>query len=117
FFPGGEMRPTEYRALLALSALSIAVAAPRAHAQDLLIGQVSSQTSPTLAANAKPLYAGINVYFSHVNAHGGIGGRNVKLINKEDGLIPAKMIELTQQFIADRNVVALAGYQNTGGSN
>jgi branched-chain amino acid transport system substrate-binding protein len=109
------MRPTEYRALLALSALSIALAAPRAHAQDLLIGQVSSQTSPVTAANAKALYAGINAYFEYVNERGGVGGRKVKLVNKDDELKTDKMIALTNEFIADRNVMALAGYQNTGG--
>jgi len=36
------------------------VAATLAHAQDLLIGQVSSQTSPVTAINAKGLYAGFS---------------------------------------------------------
>ena len=36
------------------------VAATLAHAQDLLIGQVSSQTSPVTGINAKGLYAGFN---------------------------------------------------------
>ncbi len=98
-------------------ALAAALATPPIAAQDLLIGQVSSHTSPTLAANAKPLYAGINAYFDYVNAKGGIGGRKLKLINKDDGLNPAKMIELTHEFIADKNIIALAGYQNTGGIN
>jgi len=70
-----------------------------------------------LAANAKALYAGINVYFDHINARGGVGGRKLRLINKDDELVPAKMIELTKEFIADRNVLALAGYQNTAGIN
>ncbi len=101
----------------ALAAVSSALAVPFAHGQDILIGQVSSQTSPTLAANAKALYAGINVYFDHINARGGVGGRKLRLINKDDELVPAKMIELTKEFIADRNVLALAGYQNTAGIN
>jgi len=82
---------------------------------DILIGQVSSQTSPVTAANAKALYAGINVYFEHVNSLGGVDGRRVRLVNKDDELKTDKMIVLTKEFIADRNVLALAGYQNTGG--
>ena len=101
----------------ALVAVSSGLAVPFAHGQDILIGQVSSQTSPTLAANAKALYAGINVYFDHVNARGGVGGRKLRLVNKDDQLVPAKMVELTKEFIADRNVLALAGYQNTAGIN
>src|SRR5438128_292022 len=101
----------------ALAAVSSMPAVPSTHAQDILIGQVSSQTSPTLAANAKALYAGINVYFDHVNARGGVGGRKLRLVNKDDQLVPAKMVELTKEFIADKNVLALAGYQNTAGIN
>jgi branched-chain amino acid transport system substrate-binding protein len=82
---------------------------------DILIGQVSSQTSPVTAANAKALFAGINVYFDHVNASGGVDGRKVVLVNKDDELKTDKMIALTRDFIADRKVLALAGYQNTGG--
>ena len=37
------------------------------------------------------------------------------LVNKDDELKTDRMIALTQEFIADRNVLALAGYQNTGG--
>jgi len=85
------------------------------HAQDILIGQVSSQTSTVTAANAKALYAGITAYFEYVNAKGGIDGRKVKLVNKDDELKTDKMIALTHELIADRNVLALAGYQNTGG--
>lgn len=85
------------------------------HAADILIGQVSSQTSPVTAANAKALFAGINVYFSFVNDHGGVDGRKVVLVNKDDELKTDKMIALTNEFIANRNVLALAGYQNTGG--
>jgi ABC-type branched-subunit amino acid transport system substrate-binding protein len=110
------MLPRQLRILpYALAAVSSGLAVPFAHGQDLLIGQVSSQTSPVTASNAKALYAGINVYFDHVNAHGGIGGRMVKLVNKDDQLVSAKMIELTREFIADKNILALAGYQNTGG--
>jgi ABC-type branched-subunit amino acid transport system substrate-binding protein len=99
---------------VALAALSIALAAPVA-AQELLVGQVSSHTSPNVAANSKALGIGINVYFQHVNARGGIDGRKVKLVNKDDQFVPAKMVELTREFVADKSIIALVGYQNTAG--
>jgi branched-chain amino acid transport system substrate-binding protein len=86
-----------------------------AHAQDLLVGQVSSQTSPVTAVNARGLYAGINVYFSNVNAKGGVRGRMVRLVNKDDQLAPGKMTEMTKAFIADKSILALVAYQNTAG--
>ena len=84
-------------------------------AQDLLVGQVSSQTSPVTAVNARGLFTGINVYFSHINAKGGIRGRKVRLVNKDDQLAPGKMTEMTREFIADKNILALVAYQNTAG--
>jgi ABC-type branched-subunit amino acid transport system substrate-binding protein len=107
------MFSTQSRILLCAAALS--AAAPFAHAQDLLIGQVSSQTSPVTAINAKGLYAGFNVYLEAVNAKGGVRGRKVKLVNKDDKLAPGVMTEMTRDFIADKNILALAAYQNTGG--
>jgi ABC-type branched-subunit amino acid transport system substrate-binding protein len=98
-------------AIVILSGLAI----PFAGAQDLIVGQVSSQTSPVTAMNAKGLYAGINVYFEHINAQGGINGRKVKLVNKDDQLVQGKMIEQTKEFVADRSVIALVAYQNTAG--
>ena len=109
------MLSSRFRLLLAVSAAFLVCHAGSAAGTDILIGQVSSQTSPVTAANAKALYAGINVYFEYVNAHGGVDGRQVKLVNKDDELKPDKMIALTNEFIADRNVLALAGYQNTSG--
>jgi len=102
-------------ALCALAAVSIGLAASFAHGQDLLVGQVSSRTSPSVAANAKGLHAGITVYFDYVNAQGGVGGRKVRLVSKDDQFVPAKMVELTKEFAADKNIIALAGYQNTAG--
>ena len=101
------------RSLLFMAALSGAV--PSAHAQDLLVGQVSSQTSPVTAVNAKGLYLGFNVYLAGVNAKGGVRGRKVKLVNKDDKLAPGAMTEMTRDFIADKNILALAAYQNTAG--
>lgn len=106
-----QRRVLRQAAIAVLSALAI----PFAGAQELIVGQVSSQTSPVTAMNAKGLYAGINVYFEHVNATGGINGRKVKLVNKDDQLVQGKMVEQTKEFIADKNVIALVAYQNTAG--
>jgi ABC-type branched-subunit amino acid transport system substrate-binding protein len=99
----------------AAAAVIALVAATLARAQDLLVGQVSSQTSPVTGINAKGLYAGFNVYLEHVNSQGGVNGRKVRLVNKDDGVQTPKMLELTREFAADKNVVALAAYQNSGG--
>jgi len=82
---------------------------------ELLVGQAAALTNPATTANAKGIQTGIKVYFDYVNARGGVGGRKVALVSKDDGLTPGKMAEITREFIADKRVLALAGYVNTGG--
>jgi branched-chain amino acid transport system substrate-binding protein len=105
------------KAMLAKTLLGsiLALCAAAAGAADLVVAQVASQTNIVTAANAKGMYAGMKVYFDHVNAQGGINGRNVRLVTRDDGLVPAKMMEITKEYIADSEVLALAGYLNTGG--
>jgi ABC-type branched-subunit amino acid transport system substrate-binding protein len=86
-----------------------------AGAQDLLVGQAAALTNAATAANAKGIATGLQVYFSYVNERGGVGGRPLKLVSKDDGLTPGKMVEITKEYIADKNMLALAGYVNTGG--
>jgi ABC-type branched-subunit amino acid transport system substrate-binding protein len=59
--------------------------------------------------------AGMKVYFDETNAHGGVNGRKVRLVTKDDQLKPGAMVEMTREFVADKEVLALAGYVNTGG--
>src|SRR5262245_53238848 len=102
-------------AVATLTALSAAFSLTPAGAQDLVIGQVASPTSPVTAANAKGMAAGMKVYFDQVNSQGGIHGQKVRLVTKDDGLKPGVMVQMTKEFAADKQVVALAGYVNTGG--
>jgi branched-chain amino acid transport system substrate-binding protein len=100
---------------LAAALVFFAFAAMRSSAQDLLVGQVASLSNPATMANAKGIQAGMKAYFDSVNAKGGIGGHKIELVSKDDGLTPGRMAELTRELIADKRVVALAGYVNTGG--
>ncbi len=94
--------------------LSASIATPSS-GQDLLIGQVASLSNPATMANAKGIQVGLKAYFDSINAQGGVGGRKVELVSKDDGLTPGRMAELTRELIAEKRVVALAGYVNTGG--
>jgi len=101
-------------ALLA-GALSLAAASLAAEEQDIVIGQVASLTNPASADNARDLNLGYRVYFDYVNANGGVHGRKLKVLLKDDNLTAPKMVELTNELIADPAVIALAGFLNTGG--
>ncbi|MDB5806288.1 MAG: amino acid/amide transporter substrate-binding protein family [Betaproteobacteria bacterium] len=107
------------RVLRALASTTTAVLAccaiSPAHAQDLLVGQIASQSNIITSANAKGLYLGMKTYFDFINAQGGINGRQVKIVNKDDDIKPAKMIEMTKEFADNKDVLVLAAYQGTAG--
>jgi branched-chain amino acid transport system substrate-binding protein len=103
------------RAILGSLFASSVLAVSAAGAQDLLIGQAAALTNPATTANAKGIQTGFQVYFKYINERGGVGGRPVKLVSKDDDLTPGKMLSITKEYIADRNILALAGFVNTGG--
>jgi branched-chain amino acid transport system substrate-binding protein len=109
------LHKTRWPTVLAAIAVFGFCRAPSASGQDLVVAQVASQTSPVTAANAKGMYSGMKAYFDYVNAQGGVNGRPIRLVSRDDELKPGKMLEITREFIADREVLVLAGYVNTGG--
>jgi branched-chain amino acid transport system substrate-binding protein len=99
-----------------VSALSaIAVGAAPAAAQEVLVGQVGSQTNIVTGANGRGINIGINAYFASVNAQGGVNGKQLKLLFREDEGSGAKMVEFAKELAANKDVVAFAGFVNTSG--
>src|SRR5688500_6972161 len=108
---GGRRMPATRLILAAALAAAIHPLA----AADLVIGNVASTTNPTARENSANLVLGYSIYFQQVNLDGGIRGRQVRLVNKDDGVIADRMVALTQELIADKEVIALAGFLNTAG--
>jgi ABC-type branched-subunit amino acid transport system substrate-binding protein len=110
------MTTTRYHRFLRVLALLIGgLAFAPAQGQDLLVGQVASRTSVLTGPNARGLHLGMKTYFDHTNAQGGVNGRPVKILIGDDELNTGKMVALTNEFIANKEVLVLAGYLNTAG--
>jgi branched-chain amino acid transport system substrate-binding protein len=103
--------------LCALLALAAGVSPITAPAAELVFGQIASLSNPTSASNARGLVAGISACFETINAKGGINGRTLRLVTKDDGLQSDKMAALTRELVADTSVVGLLSFLNTGGIN
>jgi branched-chain amino acid transport system substrate-binding protein len=82
---------------------------------DILLGQVVSVSSPLVGDISSELKSGYDAFFSELNDRGGINGRKVKLIQKEDGYNATKTLALTRELITDDKVIALVGYLGTPG--
>ena len=98
-------------------ALLLASTAMFAHAatarEDLVIGQVAPLTG-TIAGTGDEYVAGGAAYFAHVNANGGIYGRKIRVVVKDDSYKPDQTLALTRQMLAEDKPIALFGFVGTG---
>jgi ABC-type branched-subunit amino acid transport system substrate-binding protein len=51
----------------------------------------------------------IDAYFQHVNANGGINGRRLKFISRDDGYNPTNTVKVTKQLVLQDKVFAIVG--------
>jgi branched-chain amino acid transport system substrate-binding protein len=77
--------------------------------QPIWLGQLASTTHPLTAAMAKDYVAGIELALSRSNAAGGIKGRPIKLATQDDQFDASKAVALTEQLIAEKDIVAMVG--------
>jgi ABC-type branched-subunit amino acid transport system substrate-binding protein len=78
-------------------------------AADLKIGIVLDQNGMNADAG-RDYIAGARTWFDHINASGGINGRRIQIIVKDDEGNPANAVKLTRELIDQVKVAALFGY-------
>ncbi|MBV8633535.1 MAG: ABC transporter substrate-binding protein [Burkholderiaceae bacterium] len=81
-------------------------------AEPIVLGQSAALTGPASMLGTE-MARGLNAYFNQVNEHGGVNGRQIKLITLDDGYEPARTVKNTQQLINEDKAVALIGYVGT----
>lgn len=91
----------------------IAIVMVSATAADIVIGQ-SAPLSGTLASTGKEMVLGVKICFDEVNAKGGVGGRKIHHIVKDDGYKTDDTVRLTRELIEQDKAVGLIGYAGTG---
>lgn len=91
-------------ALLALLALVTPVAA----AEPILIGEINSRTG-VFAAQGLAIAQGIQIAVDGANARGGVGGRPVRLLERDDESKPERAIAAAEELTARHRVAALVG--------
>jgi branched-chain amino acid transport system substrate-binding protein len=107
-----EIAHSKGRRRLLVNAVAIAaaatsgrlIAAPTDNA--IRIGQSVGLTGP-LGELGKAIHFGASAAFDEVNAQGGVHGRRIELIGKDDGYVVARSLENTRAFLADPSMFAL----------
>ncbi len=79
---------------------------------EILLGQSCALEGPAKALGTG-MQAGLQACFAKVNAAGGVNGRKIKLISKDDGYEPKKAIANTRALIETDKVFMLIGEVGT----
>ncbi len=87
---------------------SAALAEPGVSPDSITLGQSTALSGP-LGDLGQEVLIGAKVYFDALNARGGIYGRNVRLISKDDAYETSKTLENVNAMIAEDKTLALFG--------
>lgn len=108
----------KYGMLGLVAALSVGMASckPKAAqgvtATEILIGNTATEAG-TWAWIGKPFNNGLRAYLEVVNTAGGIDGRTIRLINRDDGFDGAVGLTNTEALVEDDKIFALVGHFGT----
>ena len=80
----------------------------------ITIGSVGVTSGPA-AFIGQPYYEGMRAYFSTVNDEGGVLGREIELIQRDDEFDPAQARDHVEELIYDEEVFAIVGQLGTPG--
>lgn len=104
------------RALLALGAVGTLLAGlpkrAQAAGESLVVGQVAPFTGPQ-AVTGLAINAGATLYFNAVNARGGVRGRPIRFVTRDDAQKPDETVRLVKELIAAEAPVAMLGTVGT----
>ena len=97
---------------LLAAALNVQAAETGVTADEIRIGQFAAQTGPA-AELGKRMQLGILAHFTAVNSAGGINGRKLTLMSRDDGYEPEKAAAAVKALIEEDKVFALIGSVGT----
>jgi branched-chain amino acid transport system substrate-binding protein len=101
------MTPRRLLRALALLALAV-VAAPADALEPLVVGEINSRTG-ALAAQGLAVAQGIQIAVEAANLRGGVAGRPVRLLDRDDEGKPERAIAAAEELTARHRVAALVG--------
>ena len=81
-------------------------------AEPIVVGQVAPFSGPQ-AVTGQAIHAGAKLYFDSVNAHGGVRGRQIKLVTRDDVQKADDTVRLTKELIAAESPLAMIGTVGT----
>ena len=85
---------------------------PGVTSSSILLGESAAFTGPAQQLGIQ-MRDGMMLWFNHVNAQGGVHGRTIRLVTRDDGYESERAAENTRKLIESDRVFALVGYVGT----
>ncbi len=96
----------KFARLIALAAV-FAVSATQANAEPIRIGEINSYTR--LPAFTEPYKKGWQMALEEINARGGIDGRKIEVISRDDAGKPGNAVKIAEELVKRDDVALLTG--------
>ncbi len=98
---------THRSVLLTIASLAVALVSPGAQAQAIKVGELNSYK--TFPAFLEPYKKGWELALEEINKSGGIGGRKLEVVSREDGGNPGDAVRAAEELLSRENVSLLMG--------
>lgn len=98
----------------AIAVTACALAATTAHAQDIKLGFNGDLSASPTAQSGRAAVAGIQAAIDDINAKGGVLGRKLTLVVRDDLAQPSTSIQNMSELIDNEKVAAVFGPTNSG---
>ena len=105
--PSSTLKRQVISAALFISALFIPLTST--YATDIRVGVVLDQNGVN-ADTGRDYIAGARTWFDHINANGGVNGRRIQVIVKDDEGVAANAVKMTHDLLDQDKVEALFGF-------
>jgi branched-chain amino acid transport system substrate-binding protein len=93
--------------LLALFALTVSLATPAMAQQTIKIGELNSYKA--VPAFLDPYKKGMDLALDEINGKGGVLGKKLELISRDDGANPGEAVRVAEELVTREGVSMLAG--------
>jgi branched-chain amino acid transport system substrate-binding protein len=111
-----EEKAMRYPSFVRLASVMFAILvlpSSNAGADEIVLGQVAPLTG-VIAETGNEYVGGAHAYFESINAGGGVNGRKIRVVVKDDGYKPDQTLKLTKEILDKDKPVALFGFVGTG---
>ncbi len=104
----------KFRFIFAAAALGVSAIASAQQLPPIKIGVIGPVTGKSSEDMGQSILGGARVFLADINQIGGIMGRQIELVERDDQAKPEVGVAIAKEMVEKEHVVAVVGFGNTG---